>query len=341
MFCCFKTGTLTEDSLEVYGVVGVHHNQHKARDEQLLLTHEEQLMNEQLLTHEEQPMNEQQLTHKVQRTDAGHQQSGWHPESFPPLPLSGHTTAGSRAPASAGPHCPTPHTSVLCPDLRSAALHSLAHNATPHSANLNSHVHSAVPNSVDPHSHARSAAPHSNAHSARPPVLFEEASAADAMASVDSVSVLRDLTASTARGIVNIHFSDAPSIDQLTNCDEEPITNSETTNGSSGNNNTITPVHNNTVNNNNTISVSGDDVELLPRVAPVCELPQDSRVLVALATCHDLTYVHGKLVGDPLDIQMFQATGWVSVLLVRGILLGGVTCSRRIMVEYCIVMKNY
>ena len=31
----------------------------------------------------------------------------------------------------------------------------------------------------------------------------------------------------------------------------------------------------------------------------------------AMAACTAVTYVNGKLVGDPLDVQMFQATGWV------------------------------
>ena len=31
----------------------------------------------------------------------------------------------------------------------------------------------------------------------------------------------------------------------------------------------------------------------------------------AMASCTAVTYVNGKLVGDPLDVQMFEATGWV------------------------------
>ncbi len=33
--------------------------------------------------------------------------------------------------------------------------------------------------------------------------------------------------------------------------------------------------------------------------------------LESLATCHSITYVNGELIGDPLDVKMFQATGWV------------------------------
>lgn len=31
----------------------------------------------------------------------------------------------------------------------------------------------------------------------------------------------------------------------------------------------------------------------------------------AMASCTAVTYVNGNLVGDPLDVQMFEATGWV------------------------------
>ena len=30
----------------------------------------------------------------------------------------------------------------------------------------------------------------------------------------------------------------------------------------------------------------------------------------AMASCTAITYVNGNLVGDPLDVQMFQSTGW-------------------------------
>lgn len=34
-------------------------------------------------------------------------------------------------------------------------------------------------------------------------------------------------------------------------------------------------------------------------------------LLHALATCHSLKLVNGELVGDPLDLRMFEFTGWV------------------------------
>lgn len=33
--------------------------------------------------------------------------------------------------------------------------------------------------------------------------------------------------------------------------------------------------------------------------------------LEALATCHSITYVNNELIGDPLDVKMFQATNWI------------------------------
>lgn len=34
-------------------------------------------------------------------------------------------------------------------------------------------------------------------------------------------------------------------------------------------------------------------------------------LLEAMASCTAITYVNGGLIGDPLDVKMFQATGWV------------------------------
>jgi len=30
-----------------------------------------------------------------------------------------------------------------------------------------------------------------------------------------------------------------------------------------------------------------------------------------MATCHSLTIIEGKITGDPLDLKMFEASGWV------------------------------
>ncbi|KAJ2007141.1 hypothetical protein H4R26_000960 [Coemansia thaxteri] len=39
--------------------------------------------------------------------------------------------------------------------------------------------------------------------------------------------------------------------------------------------------------------------------------PSKLRLLHALATCHAVKLVDGKLVGDPLDVKMFESTGWI------------------------------
>lgn len=44
---------------------------------------------------------------------------------------------------------------------------------------------------------------------------------------------------------------------------------------------------------------------------PSSELPTQSHLLVAMASCHALTRIHNQLCGDPLDLSMFEATQWV------------------------------
>ena len=29
-----------------------------------------------------------------------------------------------------------------------------------------------------------------------------------------------------------------------------------------------------------------------------------------MSACHSITYVNGELIGDPLDVKMFQSTKW-------------------------------
>jgi cation-transporting ATPase 13A3/4/5 len=33
-------------------------------------------------------------------------------------------------------------------------------------------------------------------------------------------------------------------------------------------------------------------------------------IIYTMATCHSLRVVHGEMIGDPLDVKMFQFTGW-------------------------------
>jgi cation-transporting ATPase 13A3/4/5 len=37
---------------------------------------------------------------------------------------------------------------------------------------------------------------------------------------------------------------------------------------------------------------------------------QHKNIVHAMATCHSLRVVDGELMGDPLDVKMFQFTGW-------------------------------
>ena len=41
--------------------------------------------------------------------------------------------------------------------------------------------------------------------------------------------------------------------------------------------------------------------------------PMNKKVLLneAMASCHSLTYINSELLGDPLDIKMFECTNWV------------------------------
>ena len=40
-------------------------------------------------------------------------------------------------------------------------------------------------------------------------------------------------------------------------------------------------------------------------------LKAEDPLTMGLASCHSLTHINGELIGDPLDLQMFQATKWV------------------------------
>ncbi|XP_046399059.1 polyamine-transporting ATPase 13A3-like [Ischnura elegans] len=37
---------------------------------------------------------------------------------------------------------------------------------------------------------------------------------------------------------------------------------------------------------------------------------KSENVIIAMATCHSLTYIDGEMAGDPLDQKMFESTGW-------------------------------
>lgn len=40
-------------------------------------------------------------------------------------------------------------------------------------------------------------------------------------------------------------------------------------------------------------------------------LTEESLLLRGMAACHSLTIIDGELAGDPLDVKMFESTGWI------------------------------
>lgn len=51
---------------------------------------------------------------------------------------------------------------------------------------------------------------------------------------------------------------------------------------------------------------------LLPEEKVCNEMLVKSQFVACMATCHSLTKIEGVLSGDPLDLKMFEAIGWVS-----------------------------
>ncbi|XP_050686747.1 polyamine-transporting ATPase 13A3-like isoform X4 [Eriocheir sinensis] len=56
------------------------------------------------------------------------------------------------------------------------------------------------------------------------------------------------------------------------------------------------------------VSQASDNVELTPMTSAMT-LPHD-HLLFAMATCHSITIINLEKVGDPLDLKMFESTGW-------------------------------
>ena len=40
------------------------------------------------------------------------------------------------------------------------------------------------------------------------------------------------------------------------------------------------------------------------------DIERHKRIIYTMATCHSLRVVDDELLGDPLDVKMFQFTGW-------------------------------
>ncbi|KAJ5169122.1 cation-transporting ATPase [Penicillium canariense] len=47
-----------------------------------------------------------------------------------------------------------------------------------------------------------------------------------------------------------------------------------------------------------------------PAASSPCDLEKQRKIVYTMATCHSLRLVDGELLGDPLDVKMFQFTGW-------------------------------
>jgi predicted P-type ATPase len=59
------------------------------------------------------------------------------------------------------------------------------------------------------------------------------------------------------------------------------------------------------------VGVTGKDGgQFCEPTTDMSELDENSALLACLATCHSLTLIDNALVGDPLDIKMFESTGW-------------------------------
>ena len=63
------------------------------------------------------------------------------------------------------------------------------------------------------------------------------------------------------------------------------------------------------------VPVSSGPIEFEPLLTNVTLLPEHNPLLIAMATCHSLTIVDNQLTGDPLDLKMFYATKWVSLMI--------------------------
>lgn len=55
--------------------------------------------------------------------------------------------------------------------------------------------------------------------------------------------------------------------------------------------------------------VPASNVTFQKPVEAIESLPLNE-ILKGMVTCHSLTKIDGQLVGDPLDLKMFESTGW-------------------------------
>lgn len=51
--------------------------------------------------------------------------------------------------------------------------------------------------------------------------------------------------------------------------------------------------------------------KFLPYFKNVTSMPTDHLLMSAMVTCHSITSIDENLSGDPLDLKMFESTGWL------------------------------
>lgn len=56
------------------------------------------------------------------------------------------------------------------------------------------------------------------------------------------------------------------------------------------------------------VPVENNSIQQL--IKDVSILPNESVMVRGMASCHSLNKINGELSGDPLDVKMFQSTGW-------------------------------
>ena len=70
-------------------------------------------------------------------------------------------------------------------------------------------------------------------------------------------------------------------------------------------------------------------------VVDVKKVKDTSPLMAAMASCHSLTIIDGSVQGDPLDLKMFQSTGWVSLSLVS-ILISYLIVNLFVCINFCL-----
>ena len=59
------------------------------------------------------------------------------------------------------------------------------------------------------------------------------------------------------------------------------------------------------------VKEEGQKKSMSSPISDVSRLNYKDKLVSCLASCHSLTFINGQMIGDPLDIKMFEATKWV------------------------------